>query len=636
MIRYALFVLGALLLFTHALSAQVTVEDANKRARKWYEKSTTYFAQQELDKVEEALHKALDAEPEFVDAMLRLADLYYMRKEFERAVKWFDKATHLAPNHNLRIYYTYGYALWELDQYAEAGAAFARYGEIPNLSDRKRREIDGILRNCQFAAEAVQNPVPFSPENLGPNVNTADQEYLPTITADQQKLYFTRRDGLLEDIYEAAWQDSTFGPAQPLSGTINTSAFGEGSSSISPDGKTLFFTADYGGNGQRGWDLYESSLTAKGWTQPEILPVPVNTLAYESQPSITADGQTLYFVSRRKGGHGGKDIWVTHLQEDCTWGEPVNLGPTINTFADEEVPYIHADGNTLYFGSSGHVGMGGSDLYLSRRLPDGSWSEPVNLGYPINTKANEGSLYVTPDGGTGYYTSDQMGGFGGFDLYSFQLHEAIQPNRVTWVDIRIIDAVTKAQLDADFTLYDLNDTSLVANSGCQAYLKDRFLICLPAGIDYALNIERPGYLFHSERFSLTAQGGFAPVKKTIELQPIATGAVLVLNNILFETDKARLLPASKIELNKVVELLMLNPAMHIEVGGHTDNTGSDTYNLALSQDRADAVASYLLSKGIAAERISTKGYGATTPIASNDTEVGKAQNRRTEIKILEP
>lgn len=618
------------------VSAQVTLEQANKKARKWYDKSTTYFAQQDFESVEEALTKALDAEPEFVDAMLRLADLYYMQKDFARSVTWFDRATALAPNHNLRTYFTYGYALWELDRFAEAGAAFKRYSEIPDLSDRKRKEINGILRNCQFAAKAVQHPVPFSPKNLGSQINTDKHEYLPTLTANDAHLFFTRRKGLQEDIFEAHWQDTAFGAAQPLPGSINTTAYGEGSSSISPDGKTLFFTADYGGNGQRGWDIYQSSRTKNGWTKPEMLPVPVNSLAYESQPSISADGRSLYFVSRRPGGLGGKDIWVSHLEEDCSWGEPVNLGPTINTFADEEVPFIHADGQTLYFGSTGHVGMGGSDLYMCRQLPDGTWSEPVNLGYPINTKANEGSLTVSTDGTTGYYTSDQMGGFGGFDLYRFQLHPAIQPNPVTWVDITIVDAETLQQLEADFALYNLNDTVLVANSGCQEYLKDQFLICLPAGIDYALNIERPGYLFHSERFTLTAKGDYAPVEKVIALQPIATGATLVLNNILFETDQSTLLPSSKIELNKVVTLLLRNPMMEIEIEGHTDNTGSDVYNMALSKERADAVASYLMQKGIDPSRLQTMGYGSTVPIATNDTEEGKALNRRTAITILHP
>lgn len=620
-------------LFILPLQAQVTVENANKKALKWFDKSTIYFAQQDLPAVEDVLKKALDAEPAFIDAMLRLADLYYMQQNFQGAVDWFDKATTLSSDHNLFIYYTYGYALWELNRFAEAGEAFKRYSEIPTLSNKKRNEITGILKNCAFAAQAVQRPVPFTPINLGPQINTNKHEYLPTLTANDATLYFTRREGLLEDIYQASWLDTTFNAAKPLPGTINTEAYGEGSASISPDGKTLFFTADYGGNGQRGWDIYQSAKTKAGWTDPAILPAPINSLAYESQPSITADGQSLYFVSRREGGFGGKDIWVTHLQADCSWGVPINLGPTINTFADEEVPFIHADGQTLYFGSSGHVGMGGSDLYVCRKQQDGSWSAPVNLGYPINTKANEGSLTVSTDGKTGYYTSDQMGGYGGFDLYRFSLPKVIQPQPVTWVDVTIVDAVTQEQLAADFTLYNLQDTQLVANSGCQAYLKEQFLICLPAGIDYALNIERPGYLFHSEQFTLSAVNDYTPIKKVIALQPISKGATLVLQNVLFQSDASALLPGSKIELNKVVELLLQHPNMTIEIGGHTDNTGQDAYNLSLSQARAAAVADYIKEKGIAPERLTSKGYGAAQPIADNTTEAGKALNRRTTITI---
>lgn len=617
------------------LQAQVNLKNASNKLKKLYGESEAKLQAQDNQGAIKILNKAIKIEPGFIDAYIRLGDIHYFMREFEPAINHMNQAIKLDSFYTTRTYYIGGLSSRGLGNFSDAISFLTVYSDYPGLHPKKKQEIEGIILNCRFAEEAVLNPVPFLAKNLGDQVNTVDHEYLPSLVAEENKMLFTRRFNKSEDIFNTHFSDGDWEKATPLSGQVNTPHFGEGSQAISPDGKTLYFAADYGANGKRGWDIYMSEWKGENWSDPILLDYPLNTVYYESQPSISADGRSLFFCSRRPGGSGGKDIWVSQMQTDCRWGEPKNLGPVINTPKDEEVPFIHPDNQTLYFGSDGHIGIGGSDLYISRKDVQRNWTTPVNMGYPMNTLTNEGSLFVSTNGEKGYFSSDLLGGSGGFDLYTFELWEAVKPKPVTWLRAYIYDAETREKITSDFELYDLATNELIVSSKCHSYLKTDFLIVLPSGHDYALNIEKPGYLFHSEHIQLSEKKEYEPDVYHIYLKKLKPGNVLILQNILFRSKSFELVESSVIELDKLVDLLERNPGMKVEISGHTDNVGSDSDNLKLSESRAQSVYEYIIDKGILKSRLTFSGYGESEPIEDNSTEEGRAKNRRTEIKILE-
>ncbi|MGB0931927.1 MAG: OmpA family protein, partial [Chitinophagales bacterium] len=407
---------------------------------------------------------------------------------------------------------------------------------------------------------------------------------------------------------------------------------------LSPDGKRMFFAAKNRQDAIGGFDLFYCIKVGEDWQGPYNLGKPVNTYNWDSQPSISADGKSLYFSSKRKGGHGGIDIWVSHLENNY-WGEPVNLGPNINTDKNEQTPFIHPDNQTLYFSSNGHIGMGDADLYIARKDTAGEWGKPENLGYPINTRGNENGLIVTASGERAYYSSYNEGY--GLDLYYFPLPKKVQPTYVTYVKGKVFDSETKDKLAATIELIDLEtgDTILETTSD---RISGEFLVTLTVGKNYMYNVSKENYLFFSENFSLKEAEANKPFLVDIPLKKIFVeetfeskiGQTVVLKNVFFETNAFDLKPSSNTELNKLVEMLNQYDLLHIEIGGHTDSIGSAEYNLELSENRAESVYNYLLDKGIDSKRLSYHGYGKSQPIAENETEVGRAINRRTEFKVI--
>jgi outer membrane protein OmpA-like peptidoglycan-associated protein len=340
----------------------------------------------------------------------------------------------------------------------------------------------------------------------------------------------------------------------------------------------------------------------------------------------------LYFASDRPGGYGGIDLWKSNFGDEG-WSKPTNLGPTINTSKDEQFPFIHSDNSTLYFSSEGHPGMGKSDLFVASLKPDGSWKTPKNLGYPINTTGYDWNMIVNRNGSTAYYSSDKMpDGKGGLDIYQFELPQELQAEKVSYVRGLVRDAKTKKPLQTSVILTPLDNspnTTSYTNSNTGL-----FIVSLKTDIRYALTIDKDDYLFHSEYFDMPNVPVDEPFEIIIDLQKVEVGKSVVLNNIFFDTDKFELKEESKTELEKLRVFLQDNQAIRIEIAGHTDNMGSSTYNLTLSENRAKSVANYLIKNGIAEDRLTYKGYGDKRPIASNDSEEGKATNRRTEFTIL--
>jgi outer membrane protein OmpA-like peptidoglycan-associated protein len=328
-------------------------------------------------------------------------------------------------------------------------------------------------------------------------------------------------------------------------------------------------------------------------------------------------------------------IFESTLSDSGYWSVPVKLSDTINTQGKEECPFIAPDNQTLYFCSDGHPGFGGTDIFMSRRLPNGRWGTPVNLGSPINTSKNETGISIDPNGKLAYFSSDRAGGYGGMDIYSFVLPDSMRPQQVTYMKGKVYDVNTSQPLIAYFTLIDL-ETGKVISESTSRPVDGTFLVCLPINKNYALNVSRKGYLFYSDNFSLKDVKATYdhPFLKNVPLQPIDTGATIVLNNIFFPTNKYDLKPESEVELAKLISFLKSNPTIKIQLSGHTDNQGTPQSNIILSENRAKAVYNYLIAHTIDAARLTYKGYGQTRPVATNDTPEGRQLNRRTEMKII--
>lgn len=631
-----------------------TTKTANNKLKTIYDRGMRMANLEQFDDAVEDFEKALKLDPSFIDAQIQWANVKNQQLKLDEAERGYEKALAIDSTYEPGVFYSLAIVEFDLDKYDESAAHFEYFlKNAPKISPSRKAKAEAYLRNVKFAAEAYKNPVPFEPKNLGPNINTPDAEYLPTLTADGEVLIYTAFRGGQEDFYSSQKVNGEWQPGKPME-AVNTPN-NEGAQSISADGKFLVFTACHRRDGVGGCDLFFAELKNGKWTAVRNLGSPVNTPGWESQPSLSSDGKTLFFTSERSGGKGGKDIWVSQRQPNGKWNDPNNLGAPVNTPGDEQSPFMHADGQTLYFMSNGHPGMGGFDLYLSRKQADGTWGEPQNLGYPINSDGNEGALSVSLDGTTAYFATDVLNvkkgtssfdnpqGKGTTDIYSFELPVQFRPQPVTYVEAAVTDAVTKKSIVAQVEFVELGSGKIYAAATTEA--DGEFLVTLPAGGNYALNVSKEKYLFYSENFALTEPGTVdKPFQLNIALTPVPTDLPdagktsvtkpIVLKNIFFETGSAALRQESLVELTRLKKLLDENPSLKIQINGHTDNVGSDADNLKLSTDRAKAVYDHLVQNGIDVNRLKFKGFGETVPAASNDTEEGRRQNRRTEYEIV--
>jgi outer membrane protein OmpA-like peptidoglycan-associated protein len=510
------------------------------------------------------------------------------------------------------------------------------------MSEKNKAIAVKQVKNSEFALNAIKHPVPFNPVNLGSGVNTVDDEYWPSITADGQTLMFTRQSkqsdvngsyGVSqEDFYFSYFSDNAWQKAINAGSPLNTSQ-NEGAQTLSSNGTYMYFTACDRPVGLGSCDIYYSVLNNGRWSEPSDLRSPVNTQFWESQPSISADGRTLFFSSSRPGGSGGKDLWFSKMNNKNLWSTPVNMGKNINTDGDEMSPFIHFDGKTLYFSSDGRTGMGGFDIYMTRMTNDSTWSEPINLGYPINTYNDEMGLIIESGGQKAYFSTIRDKKFGK-DIFSFDVYESVRPSPVSYLKGKVFDKETGKVLKADYELINLSTGKVSMRSTTDE--SGNFLVCLPSGYDYGINVSKTGYLFYSENFAFEGQHTvIEPYIKRISLNPMKVGAKMQLSNVFYEVDSWQLKKESISELNNLVRLLSDNKFLVIEIGGYTDSTGSDEYNLVLSEKRALSVITYLINNGISADRLIYKGYGNTSPLGNNVTAEGRKLNRRTEAKIIE-
>jgi outer membrane protein OmpA-like peptidoglycan-associated protein len=559
----------------------------------------------------------------------RIARCYLETSRKNKALQFAFDAVKYTEKPGSDMYYTLARACHLNHEFDKA----IEYYQKSDPGNKNKKAISKLINECTYGKQYVGNPIDVKITNAGPLINTEFQEYLPYITADLSKLYFTSRrlgstggkkdtdGGLFEDIYVSNNKGGAWEAPKNVGTTLN-SAGHDACVGISENGQTMFVYK--GGNGG---DIYTSELKGDKWSKP--VPMSLNTEFFETTACLSPDERTLFFV--RKVLTGSRDIYICNRTIGGTWSKPKKMD-VINTEFDEDAPFIHPDGKTLYFSSKGHRSMGGYDIFKSTKTTTG-WSIPENLGYPINTAGDDVYYVLSADGKIGFYSSEKDEGFGKQDIYSIRMPVNEKEPELALIKGTIKDEATGQAIEADITITD-NQTKetvakFVSNSNTGEYL-----VSLPSGRNYGVTIEKEHHLFYSENVYLQSKEGYKEIRKDIKLISAVPGAKVILKNIFFESGKFDLRPESSLELQRLAKLLQENAGIKIEISGHTDNKGDPTANQVLSENRAKQVLNYLISNGIDKNRLTAKGYGSTIPIASNDSEEGRKQNRRTEFKIL--
>lgn len=527
------------------------------------------------------------------------------------------------------------------------------------------------LDECAVGKKLSASPLRVFVDNLGPNINSPFPEYGPSITADEETIFFTsRRPGSVggkkdvsdnlhfEDIYTSVKSQNKWQAAKQLSKNVNTEGH-DAVSGLSPDGSRLYV---FRSTEADGGDLYESVLFGLDWEHPEKMNKNINTKYHESSVSLSFDGKHLYFISEKESGIGDRDIYCSDIDVNGEWGPSKNLGPEINTKYSEEAVFMHPDGKTMYFSSKGPGTMGGYDIFKSSF--DGfKWSKPENLGFPINGPDDDVFYVVGGSGNRAYFASAKPGGYGDYDIYKItflgpekspmlnsqdQLIAAISKPvsdmraqnaieltsaKLTILKGVVSDEKTEKPLESTIELVDNEKSTLLASFKSNSST-GKYLVTLPSGKNYGVAVKCSGYLFHSENFDLPLAAEFQEFNLDIALKKIEVGNTVTLKNIFFDFAKSGLRPESETELNRLITLLKENPGLKIEIGSHTDNIGSTESNDKLSNTRSQTVVDYLIGKGIGSSRLVAKGYGETRPKDNNETDAGRQNNRRTEFKIL--
>ncbi|MFD2512539.1 OmpA family protein [Pontibacter locisalis] len=630
-----------LCLATAALAQNQKLTTTNAKAEKLYHKANDYARARDFDRALDALAEAVKRDPNFAEAYLRAANLFKMMGNKSASFGNLKKGLELMPFNP--AYANYYFDLADLymgeGEYEAAKSNFELYLKAnpknAKLVDWARNQI----KTADYALEAIKNPVNFDPVQMSGTINKFGLQYFPYTTADQRHFIYTARIGTRpdhdENIFLTEMKGGEWTVPVSISDNINTAA-NEGAATISGDGKTLVFTSCNRPDGIGDCDLYISFRTGDEWSKPKNMGTAVNSKAWDSQPSLSADGRTIYFSSNRGGGVGKEDLWVTHQQDNGNWTKPLNMGKTINTTGRDMAPSVHMSGSTLYFVSDGRLGLGGLDVYKSVLDNNSRWSEPQNLGYPLNTSADEGSLFITPDNETGYYSRQVTtdAGTPSIQLFRFKVpKEARSRDNSTYAQGRVYDAVTKKPIAAQVQLYNVQADSLVQQVNSDK-VSGEYTVVLTEGKPYALYVGAPGYMMNSLRFDYTSPKNLSPVALDVYLEPIKAGVAVVLNNLFFDTGKYELEKESKTELNKLIKFMQQNEKVKIEIAGHTDDVGADKDNQVLSEKRAKSVVDYLGSHGISKDRIRYKGYGETKPVKPNTSDENRQFNRRIEMKVL--
>ena len=592
------------------------------------------------------LQKAIKSCPESEEGAFLLADIYRNQKNYLGVIKILEQYLQYNGGKNPKVYYFLADAQKSLMLYAEAVNNFETYLSANTSSRKLNFAAKENSDHCRFALKAYQNIIPTEFIPLSSSINSDQSEYLPIMTADETKMVFTRRDRVAEEaLFSERMPMDGWSEPQTLAGLPDP--YRKAAVSMSVEGNMLVFAMADHPRGFGNFDLYYVEYTNGRWSRPQNFGQQVNTAGWESQPCISADGRTVYFSSDRKGGEGGNDIWKTKRQPDGSWSKPTNLGVEINGPKNEESPFIHRDQRTLYFRSDGHPGLGSFDIFMSRLIRFKKWTQPLNLGYPVNTIGNDGSLFVSMGGEQAFIASDvdhrQWKDYKNqvrkkhTDIYEFLLHESFQPISTTYTRIQFVDGLTNQVIQPFVELSDNTSGDTLFFGAPDT--KGEVLICIPMQSTYALTASLDNYIPYFERFEPEQDSwNLEPVHEIVKLFPVTPedGHVfspVILENVLFETNTAELRPESFPELNRLLNFLSANKETAILIRGHTDDIGEADYNMQLSMRRAKSVYDFLVNQGISSERLDYVGLGETEPIADNSTEQGRNRNRRTEFVV---
>jgi OOP family OmpA-OmpF porin len=634
--------LASLILVIFQINAQSTLSTKSKKAIEMYTQADNYRVRGQFTQAIGLLMQAIEKDKEFVEAYYRLGIVYMSLKDFQQANKYFEKGLSLTNDVKKQkvFWYDLGESYFTLGDYDKAEKYISSFLKEEVANRQKIDRANLLLRNITFAKENKEAISAYKQKKLSDTVNGFVLQYFPVLTADQQQLIFTRRlgGGPNDDedlVVSSKTLKGRWGIPQSISEKINT-RLNEGTCTISADGRKLIFTSCVGREGFGSCDLFESRKNGEQWSEPRNLGAGVNSPEWESQPSLSADGRTLYFVSDRRGGLGRRDIWVSTLNDKGVWTKAKNAGAPINTVYDEISPFIHVNNRTLYFASNGLTGFGGYDIFFTEKDSAFTWTKPQNMGSPINNHEDQFSFFVTADGKKGYYSHEEArpAGYSVSFIYEIEIPEAHQIKfKSNYVKGIVRDKRTRQPLLAKIELINLEKKeveSLVESDS----VSGKYLMVLTQGAEYALYVNKKEYLFQSLNFNYSEVKNFEPIILDIDLEKATEGTIAILENIFFDVDKYDLKEKSITELQKIARFLQENPKIKVEISGHTDNSGSAAYNKQLSEKRAQSVYTYLIDNGLNPQRLMVKGYGSEHPIADNSTEPGRQKNRRIEFKII--
>lgn len=640
------FILFNLICFLSIFSQQrkaspETFTTKNKKAILLYKQGENYLAQRLTVEAEYLLKQAINKDEKFAEPYFLLAQLCKFNFDLKGSKDYYEKGLSLQPeNPKFSIFY-YDVADIYLKEgdYDNAEKYAKKYVSTKGYNNKYIGEATKIINDCDFARDLIKHPLSFTPIQLPDYVNFNYLQYFPSVTVDGNTLVYTSSNSFSltgnEDLMVTQKINNVWSKPLSISNKINSVRENEGTASISGDGKTLVFTACGRRDSRGNCDLYISNKIGNEWSSPINMGPTINSNDWDSQPSLSADGRTLFFVSLRRGGLGEADIYMSKKNEQEEWSTPTNLGEKINTPENESSPFIHANSTTLYYSTNGKPSLGGMDIYMTELL-NNEWTEPRNLGYPINSSKDDQGLVINSDFSKGYYNSDVIKNNKQLTvLYEFDVPTEIKGKTHSNIAKGTVsDAITHKKLASSIELIDLSSGTIVSSVTSDEINGDYTLV-LNEGKEYALYCSRKGYLFKSLSFNYTGKNDFNALTLDIELEPIKKGAHIVLNNLFFESGKYELQEKSRTELNRLINFIKNNPNIKVEISGHTDDVGTNESNQKLSTQRAKSVFDYLVKNGVSPTTITGKGYGNTKPVAPNTSDENRQLNRRIEFSIIE-